>query len=456
MVDTRYVDIAVVGAGTAGLAAYRTAKQHTDNVVLIEGGAGGTTCARVGCMPSKLLIAAANAAHGVAHAKAFGIDARVHGIDGHEVMDRVRRERDRFVGFVLKGVDAIPESDKVMGWATLVDAHTLDVSGVRIRAKAIVVATGSSPSYPEAWKDLGSRLVVNDDVFEWRTLPQRVAVMGAGVIGLELGQALHRLGVHVRIFGRSGTMGPLQDEVVRHEAENIFSKELLLDARAVVDEVALHPEGVSIRYQHSDGTRHTEVFDYILAATGRKPNWGLLQGLEALPEVDSGTLQCQGYPHIFIAGDANHERPLLHEAADDGVIAARNAWHFLQGEPVLSPARRAPLGIAFCEPQMAVVGSYSADDIVGEVHFSDQGRSRVMLENRGMLRVYATKEGVFTGAQMVGPAAEHIGHLLSWSLQQGLTIQTMLEMPFYHPVVEEGVRTALRECLKALSNLADR
>ena len=113
MVDTRYVDIAVVGAGTAGLAAYRTAKQHTDNVVLIEGGAGGTTCARVGCMPSKLLIAAANAAHGVAHAKAFGIDARVHGIDGHEVMDRVRRERDRFVGFVLKGVDAIPESDKV-------------------------------------------------------------------------------------------------------------------------------------------------------------------------------------------------------------------------------------------------------------------------------------------------------------------------------------------------------
>ena len=82
------------------------------------------------------------------------------------------------------------------------------------------------------------------------------------------------------------------------------------------------------------------------------------------------------------------------------------------------------------EPQMAVVGSYSADDIVGEVHFSDQGRSRVMLENRGMLRVYATKERVFTGAQMVGPAAEHIGHLLSWSLQQKLTIQTMLEMPF--------------------------
>lgn len=105
---------------------------------------------------------------------------------------------------------------------------------------------------------------------------------------------------------------------------------------------------------------------------------------------------------------------------------------------------------------MAVVGVIPWKRHRGRSAFPDQGRSRVMLENRGMLRVYATKEGVFTGAQMVGPAAEHIGHLLSWSLQQGLTIKTMLEMPFYHPVVEEGVRTALRECLKALSNLADR
>lgn len=450
MVETRRVDIAVIGAGTAGLAAYRAAKQHTPNVVLIEGGVGGTTCARVGCMPSKLLIAAANAAYGVEHAKLFGIEAQVQRIDGHAVLDRVRRERDRFVGFVLNGVAAIPESDKIVGWATLVDAHTLDVSGVRVQAKAMIVATGSSPSYPEGWNALGSRVVVNDDVFEWTTLPRRVAVMGAGVIGLELGQALHRLGVHVRIFGRSGTMGPLQDEAVKLEAERIFSKELVLDTHAVVDEVELHPDGVSVRYRHSDGTWHTDVFDYILAATGRKPNLGLFQKLGLQPVVDLNTLQCHSYPHIFIAGDANHGRPLLHEAADEGVIAARNAWRFLQGDAVMSPTRRALLGIAFCEPQMAGVGHYSAHDVVGEVHFSDQGRSRVMLENRGMLRVYATSEGVFTGAQMVGPAAEHIGHLLSWALQQGLTIHAMLEMPFYHPVVEEGVRTALRECLKAL------
>ena len=88
---------------------------------------------------------------------------------------------------------------------------------------------------------------------------------------------------------------------------------------------------------------------------------------------------------------------------------------------------------------------------VGEVDFSDQGRSRVMRMNAGLLRVYADrKTGRFLGAEMVGPRAEHLGHLLAWSHQQGLTLETMLAMPFYHPVVEEGLRTALRSAAAQL------
>jgi pyruvate/2-oxoglutarate dehydrogenase complex dihydrolipoamide dehydrogenase (E3) component len=104
-----FVDVAVIGAGTAGLAAYRAARASGASAVIIEGGAYGTTCARVGCMPSKLLIAAAEAAHAVHRAPAFGV--HVDGplrIDGREVMARVRRERDRFVGFVIAGVENIP------------------------------------------------------------------------------------------------------------------------------------------------------------------------------------------------------------------------------------------------------------------------------------------------------------------------------------------------------------
>ena len=152
-------------------------------------------------------------------------------------MARVRAERDRFVGFVMDAVDAWPAEHRLRGRARFVDAHTLDVSGpdgdVRVQAGRIVIATGSRPALPARWRDLGDRLVINDDVFDWHTLPASVAVVGAGVIGLELAQALHRLGVRVRLYGRGERVGPLTDPVLQALAREIFAAELplTLDAR---------------------------------------------------------------------------------------------------------------------------------------------------------------------------------------------------------------------------------
>src|SRR5215218_3547077 len=115
--NTLDVEVAVVGAGTAGLAAYRAAVARGKRAVIIEGGPYGTTCARVGCMPSKLLIAAAEAAHAIDRAPKFGV--HVDGplrVDGREVMARVKRERDRFVGFVLESTESIPENDRLRGY----------------------------------------------------------------------------------------------------------------------------------------------------------------------------------------------------------------------------------------------------------------------------------------------------------------------------------------------------
>ena len=211
------VDVAVIGAGTAGLAAYRAAIAAGRRAVLIEAGPYGTTCARVGCMPSKLLIAAAEAAHGASggRSSASASKARV-AIDGKAVMARVKRERDRFVGFVLEGVDAIPEADRVRGHAHFVDDRTLDVDDhTRIEFGRAVIATGSSPAIPPVLRAAGDRLIVNDDVFDWDDLPRSVAVFGPGVIGLELGQALHRLGVDVTLFGRLGHVGPFSDPALQ-------------------------------------------------------------------------------------------------------------------------------------------------------------------------------------------------------------------------------------------------
>ncbi len=453
---TRKVDVAVIGAGSAGMSAFRAAAAHSDNVVLIEGGEFGTTCARVGCMPSKLLIAAADAAHSVGEAAHFGVLTGQPIIDGAAVMDRVRSERDRFVGFVVDSVMNLSENQRLRGHARFLDDHRIVVGDdLIVNAERIVIATGSRPTYPQSFAALGERLVVNDDVFAWKTLPRSIAVFGPGVIGLELGQALARLGVKTFVFGVGGQVGPFSDPEVMEAARDALSSELYLDPYADVSDLQLAEDGVRIQFFDHDGQKRTETVDYVLAATGRKPN---VDGLDlnrttlalnerGVPVFDSATMQTSN-PHIFIARDVNDDRPLLHEASDEGRIAGDNAGRF---PSVRAGVRRSPLAVVFTNPQMALVGRMyrdlsEQDTIIGSASFDDQGRSRVMRQNRGLLKVYAEQgTGLFLGAEMVAPRAEHMGHLLAWAHQAGLTIEQMLAMPFYHPVVEEGLRTALRD-----------
>ncbi|MEO8741203.1 MAG: dihydrolipoyl dehydrogenase [Casimicrobiaceae bacterium] len=457
-------DVAIIGTGTAGLAAYRAVKAAGKNALVIESGPHGTTCARVGCMPSKLLIAPADAAHSVDRFTAFGLGAGPVTVDGRAVMARVRRERDRFVDFVLADVETIPASDRIVGRARFANDTTLIVDErITINAGCVVIATGSAPVYPALWKALGDRLVTSDDVFYWNDLPRSVAVFGPGAIGLELGQALHRLGVRVKVFGRGGGLGPLGDPALLAKAHAVLGAELYLDTNAHA-EVVRDGEDVVVTYRMLDGNTEVERFDYLLAATGRRPNVAGLMlehtsvklRANGVPEHDRYTLRCADTP-IFIAGDATQDVPILHEAADEGRIAGDNAARF---PDVRAQSRRAGFGIVFTDPQITVVGggfeaARATAHVIGAVSFDNQGRARIMLRNQGTLHVYAEiGSGRFIGAEMLGPDAEHVGHLLAWSLQLNLTITQMLAMPFYHPVVEEGLRTALRDAQAKLDEAA--
>ncbi|MBX3228265.1 MAG: dihydrolipoyl dehydrogenase [Labilithrix sp.] len=465
MNDTKTVDVAILGAGTAGMAAYRAVRREGRTALLIEAGAYGTTCARVGCMPSKLLIAAADAAHRARHAAPFGVRTTV-AVDGKEVMARVRGERDRFVGFVLESIESFPAEDRLLGQARLVGPHTLELTGahgvVRVNAKAIVVATGSSPWLPPVFDAVKDRIVVNDHVFDWTDLPPSAVVFGAGVIGLELGQALTRLGVKVKVLGRSGTIGPLKDPVVKEAAAKALHAELDADFDAEVRSIAPLGEGtgVAVTFVDKDGNERTDTFSVALVAAGRRPNvvgLGLEHaGVAVDVKVDRRTLRW-GSSNVFRAGDVNDDMPLLHEAADEGAIAGTNAARLAAGLAPLPGHRRTPLGIVFSDPNIAVVGGgYPAAEaqgafVAGAIDFGDQGRSRVMRENHGAARLYANPETRrFLGAELAGPRVEHMAHLLAWAHQARLTVDDMLAMPFYHPVVEEGLRTALRDLASKL------
>ncbi len=467
----QHVEVAIIGSGTAGMGAYRAALAHTNSIALIEGGPYGTTCARVGCMPSKLLIAAAESAHHARHSDQFGVRVNAVDIDGKAVMERVRRERDRFVGFVVESVEGFNPDHRIRGYVTFKDDHTLLIDDhTELTADKIVIATGSSPFIPELLSGAGERLIVNDDVFEWQDLPESVFVSGPGVIGLELGQALSRLGVNVTVIGRSDSVGGLSDPEIKRYAQQAFQDEFDLQLNATLEHVNEVSDGVEVTYRNEAGEQVVAVYEYVLAATGRKPNISKL-GLEntslvlsekGVPLYDELTMQTVMHTtpsHIFIAGDANNDLPILHEAADEGKIAGENAAKFPE---VKAGERRTPLGVVFTEPQIAQIGlrfselesKYGQNYVVGEVSFEGQGRSRVMGKNKGILKLFVdSNTGILLGAEMFGPSAEHIGHLLSWAVQQQLTVEQILGMPFYHPVIEEGVRTAFRDAHDKLIDL---
>jgi dihydrolipoamide dehydrogenase len=455
--DLLSCDVAIIGAGTAGLSAYDAAREAGADPILIEAGQGGTTCAAVGCMPSKLLIAAAEAARATTRLGLFGL--RLDGalrVDGPAAMDRVRRERDHFVAGVLRSVDDIPAERRVRGRAKLLGPNRLSVEGgPEIAAKTIIIATGSTPAVPKPLQSLGDLILTNETVFELADLPRSLAVVGAGAVGLELALAFSRLGVRVRLLDEGDTIGGLKDPEALRALREIIGDEVSLTLGVKVESRRADGEAELSWSGESDGR---ETFERVLVAAGRPPNLAGLDldraGLDldehGVPVFDPHTMRC-GTSAVFIAGDADGDRPVLHEASDDGAIAGRNAAHF---PDVAESPRRVPFSIVYTDPEIATVGqpfpeAEAAGALIGHVDLGESGRARVMGRNAGVLRVYARPDGGLTGGVIVGPEAEHLGHLLAFMVQTGMSAFDALALPYYHPTLEESLRAALRKICTA-------
>lgn len=444
-------DVVIIGAGSAGLSARREVAKQTDNYVVIDRGPLGTTCARVGCMPSKVLIQAAEDFARREHFEELGIQGGESlTLDPRRTMRHVRKLRDRFVSGVMKSLDEWRDTHLIQASARFVDANTLDVAGETIHAESIVIATGSSPVVPGAWSPYADYLLDSDDIFEQETLPERLGVVGLGVIGLELGQALHKLGVDITAYTLDKRFGGLSDPVIQDYAADYFSGRFRVLFKGV-DKLETTDGGLLV---HA-GDESREV-DRLLLAMGRRPNLaglgldnlGIEMDSNDMPAFERDTLRIRN-TSIFIAGDVTGDHPVLHEAADEGRIAGHNA---VAGEPHCF-RRRQGLTITFSSPNIAIVGQSHSELVdagvdfeAGEVSYEGQGRALVMLDNKGLLRVYGDKQsGRLLGAEIMAPRGEHMAHLLAWALAAGMTVQQALAMPFYHPVVEEGLRTALRD-----------
>lgn len=451
----RKVNIAIIGAGTAGLSAYKEAKKYTSDVIVIDGGPLGSTCARFGCMPSKLLIQSANFYHSRVHFKDCGIKGGEHlSANVSEVLKYVRNMRDKFACGVIKETQSLGEHFLFEN-AKFIAPDTLKVGDQIVHAENIIIANGAESIIPDDWRNYQEHLLTNKNIFEQRTLSNEIGIIGAGSIGLELAQPLSRLGINISVFSSGEFIGGLSDPAVNKVALDIFRKEYAI---CLNERVSLAKSKEQLYIQAGKNKAVKEV----IVAVGNRSNaislglkeLGVAFDHHGLPKFDSATMKLKNYP-VFIVGDANKKRPLLHEAADEGRIAAYNAIHGAQ-----CFKRRTPIQIMFTDPNIVIVGkAYKELEansfVVGEVDFSKQGRAQIMHENQGLLRIYGTtEEGLLLGAEMIAPGGEHLGHLLAWAIEQELTVFDLLKMPFYHPVLEEGMRTAVRNLSEKVTKKA--
>lgn len=447
-------DVAVIGAGTAGIAAERAARDAGADTLLIDPEFRGTLCANTGCMPSKLLIAAARSANDARRAHVFGVHPDPVEIDGAAVMQRVREERDRFVSFTKETFEDLPEGTAVTGRARFLSPTALVLDdGRQIKARAVVIATGASPVIPPPFRNLGPRVLTHETVFDLDDLPASLAVIGGGPIGLELAQAMGRLGVPVTLFDKESTLAKSRCGMVHDALKTAVSRDVTLRLGCET-EASSAPDGIRIRWQGSDAGE--AVFSHVLVATGRPPNLdeldleatGLALDAHGTPVFDRQTMQCGAAP-IFMAGDADADVPLLHEASIEGAIAGANAATF----PKVTPRQRsAAFALTFTDPPMASVGRAPGEGaLMGHSDYSDQGRARVDARAEGVMTIYADPAGRLIGGDLCCPGAEHMAHLLAFAVQSGTTAAQLLEMPFYHPTLEEGMKSALRQICRQIS-----
>lgn len=448
------IKVAIIGAGSAGLSARREVAKVTEDYLVFDGGTLGTTCARVGCMPSKVLIQAGEDMYKSSKFNDFGIHgASSLNVNLPEVMTHVRKLRDRFVRAVEGGMKSWTDQHLIREYVELTGLNSLKTeTGTEYECEKIIITTGTSPYAPDVLKGHESYLYSSDTIFEQIDLPQKIAVLGLGVIGIELGQALHRLGVDILGIARRRSISGIYNPDINEYACKHFEKEMNVNFTGLtsVEEV-----DEQLELTLGDGSKHK--VDKVLLANGRKLNLEKInlspllsiKDKNGLPPINNETFQLEEHPHIFIAGDLTGEKQILHEASDEGKIAGHNSVrskpdHFLT---------RTPLGITFSEPNIAFCGRHyqelkdeKVDFEIGKVTFEGQGRSIIKLKEVGLLHIYGEKStGKLLGAEMIGPDNEHLAHLLAWCIQMNLTVNQVLEMPFYHPVVEEGMRTALRD-----------
>ena len=451
-------DFVVIGGGSAGYAAARTASAEGLRTAVIDGAAElGGLCILRGCMPSKTLIESANRLQEMREAAEFGLRAEHISFDGAKIIERKKRLIAEFAKYRSEQLEQ-GKFELIRGHAHFVGAHELDVrlhSGATqtVRARATVITTGSVIRHPDIPGLAEAAPLVSDDVLDNPAPPKSLLVLGAGPVALEMAHYHTALGAQVTVIQRSKQIlssmdrdvaDAVQRGMVRHGTKFVTGCRILQAGRS--------PRGKWVRVAHDDREETLEA-DEILLALGRDPATAGLDlpaaGLDIAPGRPLATTDTQqtALPHIFGAGDVTGKLEIVHIAIEQGEIAARNAARFLRktGEPLETIDYRLRLFAVFTRPEAAMVGlserearELGLDVAAASYPFNDHGKSLIHGETDGFVKLLADRQtGELLGGAVVGPHASELIHEVVVALRYRSTAAEFLKIPHYHPTLSE-------------------
>jgi pyruvate/2-oxoglutarate dehydrogenase complex dihydrolipoamide dehydrogenase (E3) component len=460
----------VIGGGSAGYAAARTAASLGARTLVIEGGKEvGGLCILRGCMPSKSFLESAHRWHDIERAREFGLVAKAVKVD----MKCIQARKQHLIG----GFAAYRRTQLRRGKftflrarASFLDAHTLLLERGKIQeittASTFIVTTGSVITHvpvPGLWE---TGCLTSDTALQATRIPKRLAVLGGGVIAVELGQFFARVGAQTTILQRSKRIARNYDPDVSLELERAFKAEKI-DVRTGVKllEVRSTSKGKKIIFKR--GSKHEEVIvDEILYALGRKPAVEGLNLEKAGVNIVDGKLcasatMATSAPHVFAAGDVVGIHEVVHIAIQQGEVAARNAVSHLRGEHQ-APGQvdyRLKTVVTFTDPEIALVGLTEAeaaaqgiDFFSAKYPFKEHGKALIGGHEFGFVKLLAEKSrGEIIGAEIIGPHASDLIHELIAVMRYKGTVQELAAMPHYHPTLAEIVTYPAEEIMEKLA-----
>ncbi|NBD29883.1 MAG: dihydrolipoyl dehydrogenase [Alphaproteobacteria bacterium] len=451
-------DVIIIGSGPGGyVCAIRCAQLGLKTAVVEGRETLGGTCLNVGCIPSKALLHASHMLHEAEHNfAAMGLKGKSPSVD----WDQMLSYKDDTIGQNTKGIEFLFKKNKIdwlKGWGSIPEAGKVKVGDDTHEAKNIIIASGSDVASLPGVEIDEETVVSSTGALSLKKPPKNLVVIGAGVIGLELGSVYQRLGAEVTVIEYLDAITPGMDGEVQKAFQKLLKKQGMdFVMGAAVQGVETLKTKAKVTYTlKKDDSEHTIDADTVLVATGRKPYTDGL-GLEALgvEMTERGQVKTDAHfatnvPGIYAIGDAIVGPMLAHKAEDDGMACAEN----LAGQAGHVDYNLVP-GVIYTHPEVANVGQ-TEEQLkeagraykVGKFAFMGNGRAKANFAGDGFVKILADKEtDRILGCHIIGPAAGDLIHEVCVAMEFGAAAEDLARTSHAHPTYSEAVREAALAC----------